>query len=51
MTTDPHSRPHGQADAQLEGRYWPAEPEPPRRRDGTIDIRALCRRWDDEANQ
>lgn len=42
--------PNGRADAQLEGRYWPVSEEPPRLPDGTIDVRALCRRWDDEVN-
>jgi len=30
--------------------YWPEGEEPPRLADGTIDVRALCRRWDDQAN-
>jgi hypothetical protein len=51
VNRDPRSRPHGQSAAQLEGRYWPDAPRDyPRLEDGTIDVRALCRRWDDEAN-
>jgi len=49
--TDPRSRPHGQADAQIEGRYWPTGIDAPRRPDGTVDIPALCRLYDDLVNQ
>lgn len=31
--------------------YWPiAYGEPPRLPDGSVDVRALCRRWDDAWN-
>ena len=34
--------------------YWPAKPvvivRPPRLPDGTVDIRRLCRQWDDLVN-
>jgi len=36
--------------AQSQAHYWPEGEEPPRLPDGTIDVRALCRRWDDQAN-
>lgn len=42
---------HGHA--ILAGRYWPTTPvtiDPPRRADGTIDIPALCRLYDDHMN-
>jgi len=35
---------------QSQAHYWPDGEEPPRLPDGTIDVRALCRRWDDQAN-
>jgi len=38
------------AAAQSQAHYWPEGEEPPRLSDGTIDVRALCRRWDDQAN-
>lgn len=31
--------------------YWPAGEGPPRLPDGTVDVRALCRRWDDQYNE
>jgi hypothetical protein len=31
-------------------RYWPTTEEPPRLPDGTVDVRALCKRWDDHCN-
>ena len=46
------ARLHGQADAQLEGRYWPTTIviDPPRLEHGSVDIPALCRRFDREVN-
>lgn len=41
---------HGNGDAQIEHRYWHAGQEPPRLPDGTVDVRALLKRWDDEVN-
>lgn len=31
--------------------YWPVGEEPPRLEDGTVDIRKLCRRYDDMFNE
>lgn len=36
--------------AQLAGRYWPTSMDAPRKADGSVDIAALCRHWDDEVN-
>lgn len=47
---------HAQGPSRLAGRFWPAyvvtvEPDVPRLADGTVDIRALCRMWDDDYNR
>lgn len=43
-----------QRHTKIAGRYWPAYPVPmgvPRLPDGRVDIRALCRLYDDWFNQ
>ena len=41
-----------EGESWMRKRHWPATfGEPPRRRDGTVDVTALCRQWDQAFNE